>query len=91
MGRKSVNQQQVQGSTRAPAKRGTWLREEHRTFVDDFSNGDGNYQDYEVVVRINKQNLDISGVVRDGTNDLDVSTGDQTIMFECANDGRRTQ
>ena len=46
-----------------------------------------NTHNCEVVVRINKQNLDISGGVLDGKDDLDVSTGDQIIMFEYVNGG----
>ena len=42
------------------------------------------YKDHEVVVRINRQNPDIAGGVHDGNDDLDVSTGDQEIMFRYA-------
>ena len=42
-----------------------------------------NYQDYD---RINKQNFDIAGGEHDGTDDLDLSTGDQIIVPEYAND-----
>ena len=46
-----------------------------------------NYQDYEVVVRIDKQNPDIVGGEHDGNDDLDVSTCDQIVTLEHVNDG----
>ena len=54
------------------------------SFVGDFSNEESerlNYQDYEV----SKPTLDISCGMRDGADDLDVSSGDQRIMFEYEN------
>ena len=51
---------------------------------DDFSNMDSkrmHYKNHEVVVRFNRQNPDIAGGVHDCNDDLDVSTGDQEIMF----------
>jgi len=45
-----------------------------------------NYQDCEVLVRINKQSPDIAGGVHVGKDDLDVGAGDQGIMFGYASD-----
>ena len=53
-------------------------------FTDDLSSVDIkglNYQDCEVLVRINKQSPDIAGGVHVGKDDLDVGAGDQGIMF----------
>ena len=53
-------------------------------FTDDLSSVDSkglNYQDCEVLVRINKQSLDIAGGLHVGKDDLDVGAGDQGIMF----------
>ena len=43
-------------------------------------------RDYEVEVRINTHNLDIYGGVHDGKDDLEVSTDDQIIIIEYAED-----
>ena len=59
------------------------------SFVDDLSSVDSkglNYQDCEVLVRINKQSPDIAGGVHVGKDDLDVGAGDQGIMFGYASD-----
>merc|ERR1711991_833706 len=59
------------------------------SFIDDLSSVDSkglNYQDCEVLVRINKQSPDIAGGVHVGKDDLDVGAGDQGIMFGCASD-----
>merc|ERR1712065_125049 len=57
--------------------------------TDDLSGVDSkglNYQDCEVLVRINKQSPDIAGGVHVGKDDLDVGAGDQGIMFGYATD-----
>merc|ERR1712065_61832 len=57
--------------------------------TDDLSGVDSkglNYQDCEVLVRINKQSPDIAGGVHVGKDDLDVGAGDQGIMFGYASD-----
>jgi len=59
------------------------------SFTDDLSSVDSkglNYQDCEVLVRINKQSPDIAGGVHVGKDDLDVGAGDQGIMFGYASD-----
>jgi len=59
------------------------------SFIDDLSSVDSkglNYQDCEVLVRINKQSPDIAGGVHVGKDDLDVGAGDQGIMFGYATD-----
>jgi len=59
------------------------------SFIDDLSSVDSkglNYQDCEVLVRINKQSPDIAGGVHVGKDDLDVGAGDQGIMFGYASD-----
>jgi S-adenosylmethionine synthetase len=59
------------------------------SFVDDLSSTQSkglNYQDCEVLVRINKQSPDIAGGVHVGKSDLDVGAGDQGIMFGYASD-----
>ena len=45
-----------------------------------------NYQDFEVLVRINRQNPDIAGGVHDGKDEFDEDDGDRRIMFGYAND-----
>ena len=58
--------------------------------ADDFSSSESkrqNYQVNKVVARINKQNINISGGVHDGKEDLEEGTGNQIIMFEYANGG----
>merc|ERR1712064_134355 len=59
------------------------------SFIDDLSSVDSkglNYQNCEVLVRINKQSPDIAGGVHVGKDDLDVGAGDQGIMFGYASD-----
>merc|ERR1712064_250659 len=59
------------------------------SFIDDLSSVDSkglNYQNCEVIVRINKQSPDIAGGVHVGKDDLDVGAGDQGIMFGYASD-----
>ena len=59
------------------------------SFIDDLSSVDSkglNYQDCEVLVRINKQSPDIASGVHVGKDDLDVGAGDQGIMFKYASD-----
>jgi S-adenosylmethionine synthetase len=59
------------------------------SFVDDLSavNSKGlNYQDCEVLVRINKQSPDIAGGVHVDKSEMDVGAGDQGIMFGYATD-----
>ena len=53
-------------------------------FIDDLSSVDSkglNYQDCEVLVRVNKQSPDIAGGVHVGKDDFDVGASDQGIMF----------
>ena len=45
-----------------------------------------NYQDCEVLVRINKQSPDIAGGVHVGKEDFDAGADDQSIMFGYASD-----
>ena len=59
------------------------------SFEDDLSSVRSkglNWQDCEVLVRINKQSPDIAGGVHIGKSDLDVGAGDQGIMFGYASD-----
>merc|ERR1712063_122363 len=59
------------------------------SFIDDLSSTKSKGLDYktcEVLVRINKQSPDIAGGVHVGKDDLDVSAGDQGIMFGYASD-----
>lgn len=59
------------------------------SFEDDLSSVASkglNWQDCEVIVRINKQSPDIAGGVHVGKADLDVGAGDQGIMFGYASD-----
>ena len=68
-------------------KRGVAENIRFDSFVDDLSSVDSNglnYQDCEVLVRIDKQSLDIAGGVDVGKDDLDVGAGDQGTMFGCA-------
>merc|ERR1712050_306058 len=59
------------------------------SYVDDLSSVDSkglSDKTCEVLVRINKQSPDIAGGVHVGKEDLDVSAGDQGIMFGYASD-----
>merc|ERR1711957_316762 len=59
------------------------------SYVDDLSSVDSKGlcdKTCEVLVRINKQSLDIAGGVHVGKEDLDVGAGDQGIMFGYATD-----
>merc|ERR1712134_239420 len=59
------------------------------SFKDDLAAVDSkglNYQDCEVLVRINKQSPDIAGGVHVGKDEMDVGAGDQGIMFGYASD-----
>ena len=67
----------INPNSRDKARRGTYCSHSKRQ----------HHHDCEVVARINKLNIDISGGVHDGKEDLEVSAGDQIIMIEYANDG----
>merc|ERR1711904_599175 len=59
------------------------------SYEDDLSSVDSkglSFKSCEVLVRINKQSPDIAGGVHVGKEDLDVSAGDQGIMFGYASD-----
>ena len=58
-------------------------------FIDVWSGVDGkgwNYQDCEVLVRINKQSSHIAGGVHVGKDDFDADAGGQDVMFGYASD-----
>ena len=58
-------------------------------FIDDLSSVDSkglNFQDCEVLVRINKQSPEIAGGVHVCKDDFNVDAGDQGIMFGYASD-----